>query len=57
MPDSSEWTLIEQLVDILKPFQHVIVAMSGVKYCGPLLIGTPFMRIPGLSEQSALIIS
>ena len=32
MPDSSEWILIEQLVDILKPFQHATEAMSGVKY-------------------------
>ena len=32
MIDSSELTLIEQLIDILKPFQHATEAMSGVKY-------------------------
>lgn len=32
IPESSEWTLIEQLVDILLPFQQATEAMSGVKY-------------------------
>ena len=32
MLESAEWILIEQLVDILKPFQQATEAMSGVKY-------------------------
>ena len=29
---SDEWTIIEQLVEILKPFQHATETMSGEKY-------------------------
>lgn len=32
MPESGEWTLIEQLVEILKPFQVATEVMSGEKY-------------------------
>ena len=29
---NEEWTIIEQLVEILKPFQHATEVMSGEKY-------------------------
>ena len=32
MPDGNDWTVIELLVDILKPFQHATEVMSAVKY-------------------------
>ena len=32
MPDSEDWSIIEVLVDILKPFQQATEAMSAVKY-------------------------
>ena len=32
MPESADWTLIEQLVEILKPFQIATEVMSGDKY-------------------------
>ena len=32
MPESAEWTVIEELAEILEPFQQATEAMSGVKY-------------------------
>ena len=32
MPEADDWTIIELLVDVLKPFQHAMEAMSVVKY-------------------------
>ena len=32
MPEDEEWSIIEVLVDILKPFQQATEAMGAVKY-------------------------